>query len=123
MPRPRYQIAEEDVPVVYRWVHAKLRDTTSPQHAAARTAWDQVPREQPTATQLQQWCDQYLDAPQWTQFQAVMRAARRDTRQMRTVWLSTSAHALFHDLAMRAKLTLSATIARHLAAVIAAPVH
>jgi len=45
MPRPRYQIAEEDVPVVHRWVHAKLRDTTSPQHDAGRTAWGQVPRE------------------------------------------------------------------------------
>jgi len=78
MPRPRYQIAEEDVPVVRRWVHAKLRDTTSPQHDAARTAWGQAPREQPTAMQLQQWCDQYL---------------------------------------------LSATIERHLATVIATPVH
>ena len=123
MPRPRYQIAEEDVPVVHRWVHAKLRDITSPQHDAARTAWGQVPREQPTATQLQQWCDQYLDAPQWTQLQAVIRAARRDARQTRTVRLSTSAHALLHDLARREKLTLSETIERHLAAVIATPVH
>jgi hypothetical protein len=27
MPRPRYQITEEDVPVVRRWVQAKRRDT------------------------------------------------------------------------------------------------
>jgi len=47
MPRPRYQITEEDVPVVRRWVRAKCR-------AAADTGWDQVPCEYPTATRLQQ---------------------------------------------------------------------
>jgi hypothetical protein len=41
MPRPRYQVAEGDVPVVHRWVHAKCRDTVWPQHNAALTAWDQ----------------------------------------------------------------------------------
>jgi hypothetical protein len=66
MPRSRYQCTEEDVSVVHRWVHAKLRDIAWPQHEAARTAWEQFPREQPTATQLQQWCAQYLDATQWT---------------------------------------------------------
>ena len=39
MSRPRYQIAEEDVPVVHRWVYAKLHDTTWPQPDATRTAW------------------------------------------------------------------------------------
>jgi hypothetical protein len=62
MPRPRYQIADDDVAVVHRWVHAKLRDTTWPQHEAARTAWDQLAREQPSALPLQQWCDQHLEA-------------------------------------------------------------
>ena len=41
MPRPRYQVAEGDVPVVHRWVYAKCRDAVWPQHNAARTAWDQ----------------------------------------------------------------------------------
>ena len=54
MPRPRDQFTEEDVPVVQRWVHAKLHDATWPQHEAARTAWEQFPREQPTATPRQQ---------------------------------------------------------------------
>jgi hypothetical protein len=54
MARPRYQIAEEDVPAVHRWVHAKCRDTTWPQPNAAHTARDQFPRVQPTAAQLQQ---------------------------------------------------------------------
>lgn len=107
MPRPRYQIAEEDVSVVHRWVQAKYRD-------AACTAWDQFPREHPTATRLQQWCDRYLDGMQWTQLQAVIRAARRDARQTRTVRLSTRAHARLHDLAARARLTLSETIEHYL---------
>jgi hypothetical protein len=29
-------------------------------------------------SRYRQWCDQYLDAAQWTQLQAVIRAARRD---------------------------------------------
>ena len=37
--------------------------------------------------------------------------------------LSASAHALLHGLARREKLTLSETIERHLATVIATPVH
>ncbi|SRR5712691_3737781 len=98
MPRSRYQCTEEDVPVVHRWVHAKLRDIAWPQHEAARTAWEQFPRAQPTATQLlQQWCAQYLDTTHWTQLQAVIHTARRDARQTRTVRLSTRAHALLHD--------------------------
>ena len=121
MARPRYQIAEEDVPVVHRWVHAKCRDTAWPQHAAAHTARDQFPRAQPTARQLQQWCDQYLDATQWMQLQAVIRAARREARQTRTVRLSTSAHARLHDLAIREQLTLSETIERYLADVPPSP--
>jgi macrodomain Ter protein organizer (MatP/YcbG family) len=121
MPRPRYQIAAQDVPAVHRWVHAKFRDTTWPQHDAAHTAWDAFPREQPTTTQLQQWCDQHLDVAQWTQLQAVIRAARRDARQTRTVRLSTSAHTLLHDLALREQLTLSETIERYLADVITTP--
>ena len=114
MPRPRYQLAEEDVPVVHRWVQAKGRDT-------AHAAWDQFPHEHSTAISLQQWCDQYLDATQWTQLQAVIRAARRDARQTRTVRLSTRAHARLHDLAQRAQLTLSETIERYLADVTVAP--
>jgi len=85
------------------------------------TAWVQFPREEPTAAQLQQWCDQYLDAPQWTQLQAVIRTSRRDTRQTHTVRLSTSAHALLHNLATREQLTLSETIERYLAAVTIPP--
>ena len=99
MARPRYQIAEEDVPVVHRWVQAKCRDTAWPQPDDAHTAWDQFPCAQPTARQLQQWCDRFLDATQWTQLQAVIRAARRDARQTRTVRLSTRAYARLHDLA------------------------
>jgi hypothetical protein len=37
MPRPRYQFTEDDVPVVHRWVHAKLRDPAwRPQAASSR---------------------------------------------------------------------------------------
>jgi hypothetical protein len=114
MPRPRDQIAEEDVSVVHRWVQAKCRD-------AAYTAWDQFPREHPTATRLQQWCDRHLDGTQWTQLQAVIRAARRDARQTRTVRLSTRAHTRLHDLAARARLTLSETIERYLSDVTVLP--
>jgi hypothetical protein len=114
MPRLRYQFAEADVPVVHRWVQAKGHDT-------AHASGDQFPREHPTATRLQQWCDQHLDSTQWTQLQAVIRAARRDARQTRTVRLSTRAHRRLHDLARRAQLTLSETIERYLADVTATP--
>jgi hypothetical protein len=118
MPRPRYHLTKEDVPVVLRWVQAKFRDTIWPRQDAA---WDQFPGEHLTTTQLQQWCDQYLDATQWTQLQAVIRAARRGAGQTRTVRLSTSAHACLHDLAAREQLTLSETIERYLSRVTVAP--
>ena len=121
MPRPRYQIAEQDVPVVHRWVQGKARDPSWPQHEAARTAWHQYTDAQPTARQLQQWCDQYLNGPQWTQLQAVIRAARRDGSQTHTVRLSTRAYARLHDLATREQLTLSETIERHLVPALATP--
>ena len=121
MPRPRYQIAEQDVPVVHRWVQGKLRDTAWLRDDAARTAWDQSIHPQPTPLQLQQWCDHYLDSPQWTQLQAVIRAARRDARQTHTVRLSPSAYTRLHDLATREQLTLSETIERYLALMTAMP--
>lgn len=121
MSRARYQFTEEDVPVVHRWVHGKLRDTTWPQPDTAYTAQAQFPREQPTATQLSQWCGQYLGAPQWMQLQAVIRAARRDVAHTRTVRLSPSAHQRLQTLAVREQLTLSETIERYLLDAVAAP--
>ncbi|MGE3537321.1 MAG: hypothetical protein AB7N91_07775 [Candidatus Tectimicrobiota bacterium] len=121
MSRARYQCTEEDVPVVHRWVHGKLRDTTWPQPDAAHTARAQFPREQPTAAQLAQWCDQYLDVPQWAQLQAVIRSARRDVAQTRTVRLSPSAHQRLQALATREQLTLSEAIERYLMDAVAAP--
>jgi hypothetical protein len=121
MPRVRYQFTEADVPVIHRWVQTKLRTPTWPQPAAARAARDQFPYDQPTAPQLQQWCAQYLAPPQWAQLQAVIRAARRDARQTRTVRLSTRAHTLLHALARRDQRTLSETLERHLAPVLATP--
>jgi hypothetical protein len=119
MPRARYQFTAADVPVVHRWVQAKLRDPTWPQPTAAHTAREQLLHDQPTAPQLQQWCTQYLAAPQWAQLQAVIRAARRDAGQTRTVRLSTRAHTLLHALAQREQRTLSETLERHLASVLA----
>jgi hypothetical protein len=88
MPRPRYQIAEADVAVVHRWVRSKFHET--------------APLDHPITEQLQQWCDRFLDAAQWKQLHAVIRAARRDaSHQTRTVRLSTRASALLHDLAAR----------------------
>jgi hypothetical protein len=107
MPRPRYQITDDDVAVVHRWVRAKFRETTLLDH--------------PTTEQLQQWCDRFLDAAQWKQLHAVIRAARRDASQTRTVRLSTHASTLLHDLAAREQLTLSETIERYRAAVTIPP--
>ena len=122
MPRARYQFIEADVPVVHRWVQAKLHTPSWPQPATARPARDQFPHDQLTAPQLQQWCTQYLTTPQWAQLQAVIRAARRDARQTRTIRLSTRAHTLLHALAQREQRTLSETLERHLASVLATPV-
>jgi hypothetical protein len=110
MPRPRYQIAEADVAVVHRWVRSKFRETAT--------------LDPPTTEQLQQWCDRCLDAAQWKQLHAVIRAARRDaSHQTRTVRLSTRASTLLHDLAAREQLTLSETIERYLPAVTLTPIH
>jgi hypothetical protein len=101
-------MTDADVAVVYRWVQSKFRET--------------APLDPPTTEQLQQWCDQYLEAAQWKQLHAVIRAARRDaSHQTRTVRLSTRASALLHDLASREKLTLSETIERYLPAVTMTP--
>jgi hypothetical protein len=40
MPRPRYQIADDDVAVVHRWVRSKFREITWLHHGASLTAWD-----------------------------------------------------------------------------------
>jgi len=111
MPRPRYQIADDDVAVVHRWVRSKFRETTWPHHGASLTAWDQFPLDHPTARKCQQWCDRFLDAAQWKQLHAVIHAARRvANHQTRTVRLSTHASVLLHDLAVRDQLTLSEAI-------------
>ena len=106
MPRPRYQMTDADVAVVHRWVRSKFPEI----------AWDQCPPDNPTTEQLQEWCDRCLDAGQWKQLHAVIRAARRDASQTRTVRLSTRASALLHDLASREQLTLSETIEKYLIA-------
>lgn len=121
MPRPRYQLTEADVPVVHRWVQAKLRDPIWPQPDAAHTARHQLARVQPTVEALHAWCARFLASSQWRQLQAVIRAARRDASQTRTVRLSTTAYARLHDLATREQLTLSETIERYLAPVTATP--
>jgi len=101
-------MTDADVAVVHRWVRSKFPET--------------APLDHPTTGQLQQWYDQYLDAAQWKQLHAVIRAARRDaSHQIRTVRLSTRASALLHDLASREQLTLSETIERYLPAVTMTP--
>jgi hypothetical protein len=101
-------MTDADVAVVHRWVRSKFRET--------------APLDLPTTEQIQQWCDRCLDAAQWKQLHAVIRAIRRDaSHQTRTVRLSTRASALLHDLADREQLTLSETIERYLPAVTMTP--
>jgi hypothetical protein len=103
-------MTDADVAVVHRWVRSKFRET--------------APLDPPTTEQLQQWCDRFLDAAQWKQLHAVIRAARRDaSHQTRTVRLSRHASALLHDLAAREQLTLSETIEQYLPAVTMTPTH
>jgi hypothetical protein len=68
------------------------------------------PLDHLTGRTRQHWCDRCLDAARCKHLHAVMRAARRDASQTRTVRLSTRASALLHDLAEREQLTLSETI-------------
>jgi hypothetical protein len=82
MPHARYQFTAAAVRVVHRWMQAKLHTPTWPQPATAHHARDQFPHDQPTASELQQWCAQYLAASQWAQLQAVIRAARREQRTL-----------------------------------------
>jgi hypothetical protein len=100
-------MTDADVAVVHRWVRSKFRET--------------APLDTPTTEQLQQWCNRCLDAAQWKQLHAVIRAARRDASQTRIVRLTTRASLLLHDLASREKLTLSETIERYLPAVTRTP--
>jgi hypothetical protein len=121
MPRSRYRITAADVKVVHRWIRERLRNDMWPKDWPRLTAWDKFPYEKPTAKTLQRWCDRFLDATQWKQLQAVIRAARRDLSQYRTVRLSRDAHEILGKLAMRDKLTLSEVIERYLSSVANAP--
>jgi hypothetical protein len=121
MPRPRYQLVADDVPVVHRWIKDRFRTDCWPKDWPHLTAWDRFPREKPIATTLQQWCDRFLDAAQWKQVQAVIRAARRDMRQSRTVRLSRNAHETLRRLAQREHTTLSDVIVRYLSGIAEAP--
>ena len=117
MPRLRYQITAADVDVVHRWIRERLRNDVCPEDWPRLTAWDKFPYEKPTVKTLQRWCDRFLDAQQWRQLQAVIRAARRDLSQHRTVRLSRNAHEILGKLATRDKLTLSEVIERYLSSV------
>jgi hypothetical protein len=129
MPRRRYQLTDGDVAVVHRWVRDRFRNEGWPEDWPSLAAWDAFPldkaaskKQQKTLrTTLQRWCDRFLDAVQWKQLHAVIRAARREKGQTRTVRLSKKAHETLHQLAKREKLTLSATIDRYLSDVLTAP--
>jgi len=121
MPRPRYQLTDDDVAVVHRWVRERFRTHGWPEDWPSLTAWDRFPLDKPATNTLQRWCDRFLDTSQWKQLQAVIRAARRDKNQSRTVHLSTRAHARLRALAEREHLTLSAVIERYLPDATATP--
>lgn len=118
MPRARYQLTRDDVPIVHRWIRMKFREKQWPDDWPELTAFDKFPLDKPTAKKLQPWCDRFLDAAQWKQLQAVIRAARRDKDATRTVRLSQKASELLHTLAEREQLTLSATIEHYLSEVL-----
>ena len=94
MPRARYKISQNDVTVVQRWVRTKFREHQWPEDWPELTAWDKFPLGYPMANTLQIWCDRFLDARQWQQLHAVIRASRRDKSATRTVRLSRQAFAL-----------------------------
>jgi hypothetical protein len=96
MPRPRYRITQDDVKIVHQWIRDRFRTLGWPEDWPELTAWDRFPLDNPTAKKLQPWCDRFLDAAQWQQVQAVIRAARRDRSQYRTVRLSRKAHVCDH---------------------------
>jgi hypothetical protein len=110
MPRSRYRLVDDDVKVVHRWIRTRFRERQWPEDWPELTAWDKFPLEKPTAKKLQVWCNRFLDADQWKQLHAVIRAARRDKSATHTVRLSRKAYAVLHELSRREKLTLSATI-------------
>jgi hypothetical protein len=110
MPRARYRIANTDIDIVHRWIRKRFRNHHWPQDWPEITAWDRFPMERPTAQALQRWCDRFLDATQWKQLQAVIRAARRDLGQHRTVRLSKNAHEILKQLATHDEITLSEVI-------------
>jgi hypothetical protein len=121
MPRPRYKITQDDVSVVHRWVRTKFRENAWSEDWPDLTAWDKFPMDKPTAKKLRTWCDRFLDAGQWKQLHAVIRASRRDKSATRTVRLSRQASAVLHALAKRDTITLSQTIERYLSVVLKEP--
>jgi hypothetical protein len=85
MPQPRSQLTKADVSVVHRWVCERLRNEGWPRNWSSLTAWHPFPLDTPTAKTLQAWCDRFLNAPQWKQLYAVIRATRQDKSQTATL--------------------------------------
>jgi hypothetical protein len=121
MSRQRYKLTQDDVLIVHRWVRTKFRERQWPEDWPELTAWDTFPLEKPTTKKLQTWCDRFLDAAQWKQLHAVIRANRRDKSATRTVRLSRQASAVLHALAKRDAITLSHTIERYLTDILTPP--
>jgi hypothetical protein len=121
MPRSRYRFVSADVKIVHRWVRMKFHDKQWPKQWPHVAAWDAFPLERPTAKKLQTWCEQFLNAAQWKQLHAVIRASRRDKDATQTVRLSRQASNLLHALAKRDGLTLSETVLRYLTEILNPP--
>jgi hypothetical protein len=106
---------------VHRWIRDRFRTRGWPEDWPELTAWDRFPLDNPTVKKLQPWCDRFLDATQWKQVQAVIRAARRDRSQYRTVRLSRKAHHILQEISQRETLTLSEVIEQYLSGVAQTP--
>ncbi len=116
MARPKYQITPADCSFARRWVEGKQANPAWLGNEQAYAAHQNLVEREETASELNAWCEQWLNSQQWTQLKNAIRAGRRRTRvdDDVSVTLSRNAWQILSFWAEQDGCTLSGLIERRL---------